>query len=101
MYHYNDGDKVKIGNGNMTTAREPDITNQVNIQDKLTQELLEYTAKLEERLARVLRADAPVASKDVHPEATLVPMANQLRDHNERIMAVTARLNGVLNRLEL
>jgi hypothetical protein len=83
-------------------AREYDVTAQMNLQDKLTQELYEYAAKLEDRLTRVLRENMPVANKDAAaPNNQLVQLAEQLRSHNDRLSDVLARLNGMLNRLEL
>lgn len=101
MYQHGE-EKVRIGiDSPVNTGREPEVTSQVNLQEKLTQELLEYVSKLEERLVGVLRLHEPVNPVEPSKKLTLVPMANRLNENNERIMAATARVNYILSRLEL
>jgi hypothetical protein len=69
-------------------------------QEKLSHELYEYARKLEDRLAPIIHATGPAEIReDVQEE--LVPLANKLRENNQRIVAAVRVLNSILERLEL
>jgi hypothetical protein len=81
-------------------TRESDVSGQVSMQDKLTQEALEYALKLSDKLAPVLRETGPAVGNET-PREKIVPLAEELRKHNDRLMQVITTINGIIQRLEL
>ena len=85
------------------TKNEKQISIQLGAQKRHLQVLWEISATLQERLCPASREQEPqVEAKGASPDQEcLVPIAAELRDHNDTIRAATNRLEGMVARLEL
>ncbi len=91
---------TKNGNGSKPeAAREYDVSGQMSVQEKLTEDLFECSKKLEDRLQSLLRQSGE--NELSVPSESLVPLAEALRSNNDRIANAINIINSILLRLEL
>ncbi|MCK5608606.1 hypothetical protein KAR91_42380, partial [Candidatus Pacearchaeota archaeon] len=79
-------------------GRQKQISTQLEVQKRHLSDLEDTSTTLQERLCPASRQQEPQAEgKD--KQENLVPMAEELREHNNRIRAVLSCLGGMVDRL--
>lgn len=63
--------------------------------------LFELIDKLEERVNPVLRPSSPIGCDKMAPAPMIVPLANELRTQNDRLVLMRERLTEIRDRVEL
>jgi hypothetical protein len=100
----NQNTKRDIGLSPCATPVRPQT--QVEGMTDTLRDSIDYLAKsveeLAEKIAPVLRGDAPTADcgKPGPPEEMLVPVADRMREFNKRIVAIRERVQSLTERTE-
>ena len=81
--------------------REKQISVQLEVQKRHLVVLWEKSAALQERLCPASRQQEPQVKAEGADKECLVPIAEDLKEHNDTIRATTNRLEEMIDRLEL
>jgi hypothetical protein len=90
-------------NATLSDRRQTHVLQELERQPDLIESIQQIVNELDKRLVGVLRdEDMPPekASLDI-PHQLLVPLAEQLHSHNDRLEFTRRRLRSILDRLEL
>ena len=89
-------------NKSEVTKKEKQISTQLEVQKRQLSVLWDISATLQERLCPASRQQEPQADAEkAKEEECLVPIAEELREHNDTIRNAINRLEGMVGRLEL
>jgi len=78
------------------------VLNQMLVLSNNIDELTAITIELESRLQNILRdEDSEVSADECVPVPCFVPLAADINDKNDRVDAISNRLNRIISRLEL
>lgn len=93
----------EVGRGPIAAEvkRSSQITEQLEIQDKLLKELSAIIETLDANLQTVSRPMNRIKGDSVKPEEQLVPLAETLRKNNSSIISCIDNLRDMISDLEL
>ena len=80
---------------------QPEVTTERDALAKGLENHHEKINQLEDKLRSVLRSESPATSEDGKEETVLVPLADDIRGFVKLTASATARINSMIDRLEL
>ena len=88
--------------GNCKIQQETQVERELNIGNKVCEELIDVVTTLEDRLRKALRNDPEVDDNaDVRCEMEIVPLASHIRSIHNNVADQIQRIRNLLNQLEL
>jgi len=98
--HY---DGQEATNETLADRRPTHVLQEVDLQTDVIEAIQQAVAELDKRLVGVLRDEDMPSEKQAldTPRPSLVPLAEQLHSHNDRLHLANYRLRSILDRLEL
>jgi len=77
------------------------VLNQLSVLSSNIDELTAITIELESRLQNILRDETSDEADECVPVPCFVPLAADINDKNDRVVAISNRLNRIISRLGL
>ncbi len=97
----NEGCDKLAPTGAGVAKREPQVVQAVSYQSTVVNNLQEVVEKMEARLSNVLRETHKPEPVPTQERETVVILANQIQEANDRIQGVIDRIGSIFDRLEL